>query len=73
MGVGEVEVVERITGGDVVVALVMDGDHRLSRAPDIARLERTVAEVTEALRAAGGIDLSVFPFLVIVRSGVPSS
>lgn len=45
------DIAERITSADVAVALVKDGDHRLSRASDIARLERTVAEVTETLRA----------------------
>lgn len=45
------DIAERVTGADVAVALVKDGDHRLSRASDIARLERTVAEVTETLRA----------------------
>lgn len=29
---------ERLTGGDVVVSLVKDGDHRLSRPSDLARL-----------------------------------
>ncbi len=48
------EIAERIDGADVEVALVKDGDHRLSRPTDIARLERTVAEVTETLRASGG-------------------
>lgn len=48
------DIVERITGADVAVALVKDGDHRLSRESDIARLERTVAEVTDTLRARGG-------------------
>ncbi|HYF08359.1 MAG TPA: alpha/beta hydrolase [Acetobacteraceae bacterium] len=33
---------EAITGGDVQVVLVKDGDHRLSREQDLALLERTV-------------------------------
>jgi pimeloyl-ACP methyl ester carboxylesterase len=42
-------IAERIEGEDVEIALVKDGDHRLSRAADLARLGRTVAEVIEAL------------------------
>ncbi len=34
---------EQITGGDVVVTLVKDGDHRLSRPSDLALLGATVA------------------------------
>jgi pimeloyl-ACP methyl ester carboxylesterase len=33
---------ERLEGGDVVVSLVKDGDHRLSRDPDLARLAQTL-------------------------------
>jgi pimeloyl-ACP methyl ester carboxylesterase len=36
---------DRITGSDVQVALVKDGDHRLSRPQDIELLLRTVAAV----------------------------
>lgn len=36
---------ERLTGGDVVITLVKDGDHRLSREPDLARLGRTLDEL----------------------------
>lgn len=35
---------EAITGQDVVFTLVKDGDHRLSRPQDLARLAATVAE-----------------------------
>lgn len=34
---------ERIAGGDVIVTLVKDGDHRLSRAADLALLGRVLA------------------------------
>jgi pimeloyl-ACP methyl ester carboxylesterase len=34
---------ERLTGSDVEVILIKDGDHRLSRARDLALLQRTVA------------------------------
>ncbi len=33
---------ERLAGGDVVVSLVKDGDHRLSRPADLARLADTL-------------------------------
>ena len=36
---------ERLTSRDVTVTLVKDGDHRLSTAPDLARLARTLDEV----------------------------
>jgi alpha-beta hydrolase superfamily lysophospholipase len=36
---------ERLTSPDVVVNLVKDGDHRLSREPDLARLGRTLDEL----------------------------
>ena len=36
---------ERLTSRDVIVSLVKDGDHRLSRAPDLARLGRTLDEL----------------------------
>jgi pimeloyl-ACP methyl ester carboxylesterase len=35
-------VAERLAGGDVVVSLIKDGDHRLSRDGDLARLARTL-------------------------------
>ena len=35
---------EAITGGDVTVTLIKDGDHRLSRPEDIERLLGAVAE-----------------------------
>jgi pimeloyl-ACP methyl ester carboxylesterase len=39
-----VELVSRLASDDVVLTLVKDGDHRLSRAEDIERLIRAVAE-----------------------------
>ena len=45
------EIAAALSGGDVEVTLVKDGDHRLSRDQDIARLLRTVDEVTDRLRA----------------------
>jgi pimeloyl-ACP methyl ester carboxylesterase len=41
-----------LAGGNVAVILIKDGDHRLSRDEDIARLLRTVDEVTEIVRAS---------------------
>ena len=38
-------VAEALAGGDVVVTLIKDGDHRLSRPADIARLQAAVDEV----------------------------
>jgi pimeloyl-ACP methyl ester carboxylesterase len=35
-----------LTGGDVAVTLVKDGDHRLSRPQDLARLEAAIDELT---------------------------
>jgi pimeloyl-ACP methyl ester carboxylesterase len=39
-----VELVARFARDDVVLTMVKDGDHRLSRPEDIARLIRAVAE-----------------------------
>ena len=36
---------ERLTSSDVIVTLVKDGDHRLSRESDLARLGRTLDEL----------------------------
>lgn len=36
-------IADEVTGGDVQVILVKDGDHRLSRPQDLALLQRTVA------------------------------
>jgi hypothetical protein len=36
---------ERLASRDVVVNLVKDGDHRLSRAADLKRLGRTLDEL----------------------------
>ena len=38
-------IAERLTGEDVIVTLVKDGDHRLSRDEDLARLGATLAEL----------------------------
>jgi hypothetical protein len=38
------ELVSRLGSDDVVLTLVKDGDHRLSRPEDIERLIRAVAE-----------------------------
>jgi pimeloyl-ACP methyl ester carboxylesterase len=42
---------ERLTSRDVVVTLVKDGDHRLSTAPDLARLAATLDELVGGLGA----------------------
>ncbi len=39
------EIAGRLTGEDVIVTLVKDGDHRLSREQDLDRLGRTLKEV----------------------------
>lgn len=39
----QVELVERLSGGDVHLDLIGDGDHRLSSATDLTRLIETVA------------------------------
>ena len=46
------ELAQAIKGEDVVFSLIKDGDHRLSRPQDIARLLAAVDEVA-ALRSAG--------------------
>nr|WP_255466886.1 alpha/beta hydrolase [Roseicella aquatilis] len=40
-------IAERVTGPDVQVMLVKDGDHRLSRPQDLALLRRTVAALLD--------------------------
>lgn len=40
--------VDRMTGSDIVYQLIKDGDHRLSRPQDIARLIATCTEICEA-------------------------
>ncbi len=40
-----IRVAEAVSGKDVVVSLVKDGDHRLSRPQDLARLVETLAEI----------------------------
>ncbi len=39
------ELAERIAGDDVRVTLIKDGDHRLSRADDLALLAATIDEL----------------------------
>lgn len=39
--------VELLTGNDVELSLIKDGDHRLSRPEDIARIEAAVSELVE--------------------------
>jgi hypothetical protein len=39
---------ERLSSRDLVVTLVKDGDHRLSREADLERLGRTLDELTSA-------------------------
>ena len=41
--------VEQMTSDDIVFQLIKDGDHRLSRPQDIARLKHTCAEVAASL------------------------
>lgn len=50
-----VELVSRLAQDDVVLSLVKDGDHRLSRPEDIDRLLNAVAEFCDG-EAAGGSD-----------------
>jgi pimeloyl-ACP methyl ester carboxylesterase len=42
--------VDLLTGNDVELSLIKDGDHRLSRPEDIARLEAVVAGLVEKVR-----------------------
>ncbi|MBV9860617.1 MAG: alpha/beta hydrolase [Alphaproteobacteria bacterium] len=44
---------ERLTGGDVWVTLVKDGDHRLSREQDLARLAQTLDALLGTSAATG--------------------
>jgi alpha-beta hydrolase superfamily lysophospholipase len=41
---------ERLTSRDVLVTLIKDGDHRLSRDEDLARLGRTLDELLSTSR-----------------------
>ena len=43
--------VETLTSDDLVFTLIKDGDHRLSRAQDIARLKATCADISIAAKA----------------------
>jgi pimeloyl-ACP methyl ester carboxylesterase len=43
---------QRLTGSDVVVSLIKDGDHRLSRPQDLARLCATVEELVQLSAAS---------------------
>lgn len=49
-------IAERVTGGDVEIVLVKDGDHRLSRPRDLALLMRTLATL---LGENGGESLAI--------------
>jgi pimeloyl-ACP methyl ester carboxylesterase len=49
-----VELVARFARDDVVLTLVKDGDHRLSRPEDIERLLRSVEELTREIQATAG-------------------
>jgi pimeloyl-ACP methyl ester carboxylesterase len=42
-----------LAGGDVTVTLIKDGDHRLSRPQDLARLEAAIAELSGGVADAG--------------------
>lgn len=44
---------ERLTGADVQLTLIKDGDHRLSRDQDLDLLFRTLARLSSTLRAPG--------------------
>jgi pimeloyl-ACP methyl ester carboxylesterase len=41
---------EHLAGRDVVVTLIKDGDHRLSREPDLERLGQILDELLESVR-----------------------
>jgi hypothetical protein len=43
-----------LAGGDVVASFVKDGDHRLSRPQDLARLAAMIEELTAALATPPG-------------------
>ncbi len=45
-------IAERIEGPDVVVTLVKDGEHRLSRDEDLRRIETAVAELSDRIGAS---------------------
>jgi pimeloyl-ACP methyl ester carboxylesterase len=44
------DLIDLLSGDDVVLTLVKDGDHRLSRPQDIRRLELTVAALVETVQ-----------------------
>jgi pimeloyl-ACP methyl ester carboxylesterase len=46
-------IAEKLAAKDVVVTLVKDGDHRLSRDEDLRRIEATVAELSARTRQHG--------------------
>jgi pimeloyl-ACP methyl ester carboxylesterase len=45
-------IAEKIAGPDIVVTLVKDGDHRLSRDADLRRIEAAVAELSDGIGAS---------------------
>jgi pimeloyl-ACP methyl ester carboxylesterase len=53
-----VELVSRLARDDVVLTLVKDGDHRLSRPEDIERLERTIEELIAEIQAGAAAPAS---------------
>jgi hypothetical protein len=46
-------IAEQITGEDVRITLVKDGDHRLSRPQDLDLLCNTLGDTLAVLRSAG--------------------
>jgi pimeloyl-ACP methyl ester carboxylesterase len=54
------ELAERITGSDVRVTLVKDGDHRLSRGDDLALLGATIEALAAGRKDGGQADAIVW-------------
>ncbi|SKA07754.1 alpha/beta hydrolase [Consotaella salsifontis] len=50
-----IELVSHLPAESVVLTLVKDGDHRLSREADLARMERSLEEMISALKDAGAL------------------
>jgi hypothetical protein len=48
-----VELVSRFSRDDVVMTLIKDGDHRLSRPEDIGRLLQAVSELSAEIQSQG--------------------
>jgi len=47
-------IAEKLRGSDLVLSLIKDGDHRLSRPEDLARLTAAVAELSDKVAAPAG-------------------